>query len=1125
MTPLSIGRVTFAIVALAAMVAWPTPGASADKVMLFTPAVNLSRNPTTSQAPSLVIDDAGSIHVTWSDTPGRIGVMRSADGGSTFSAPVFITPSDEVPYLLLDARIAPGAAGVVHVAAGGFGTDGFADIAYFRSADGGRTFQTGGIVSGWDWLNSVAPAIAADADGRVAIVWQDVNLYDAAPGGAMYTESVDGGATFTLPHRLDAHGYCPDVAMSGPGERVVAWSTITDIRVARSSDGETFTAAVPVSEPGPRTWCPRIVRDPAGTLYVLWLQGEAWRDRTVWLARSRDGGASFGAPQRLSPEGIDAVCPDIAVASGGSVYVVWAAIQGVDRYPSFLAFSSDSGATFSRAVGIAERAACGGLAARGPDEIHLAWHDNPPGQQLSDIFYSRAVKADAGADLAVTSVSSATPLAIGRPITVTATVANQGSLAAAASTLGLYLSANAGILPGSSHHLGVQSIAGLAAGQQTTVAATVTIPADVGPGTYYVGACTDPDAQLADTDRANDCRGTPVALAVTPSQPDLAITQIAGPGTAVKGRTVAITATVRNHGVAPAAAVTVGLYVSRSAVTNVWTDRLVGRWNVPVLDAGSQSTATTVVTIPADLFHGTYFFGACADPAAAIVELDETNNCGASSAVLITDGQDLLLTALSAPLAAAGRPVTITSTVRNQGTSRADVFQVVFYLSNDAVLDTADRLLGSRTVIGLGAGATSTAATTLAMPADVPGGSYFLIAIADPDADVWETDETNNRRATRVTVVQPDLVVSALTAPRAAASGGSLTLTYTVKNQARAPAAAAASMVAFYLSPEATLDAAGATLLATRPVPALAAGAAAGGRVTVALPAVASGPYWLVAVADADGGVRETDETNNTRAIPVTVGADLVVTAASVTPRAFMPGARVWVGATVKNQGGVASGAAALAYYLSRDATMTGAVPLGAPRPIRPLAPGQSAGLTTALTLPPDTSPGAYRIVVTASLTDVRDADETNNVASTATVSVVLPDLLVSSLTVTMGPTNGSVTLRYTVKNQAPSPAIAAGSTLGLYVSSDPAADLATATPAGTRLVPRLGPGASASGTLSIVLPPGTYYVTAVADLTGMVEEAEETNNARVSSFVVAAAATDSARRCSGRCGSGDATR
>ena len=124
-------------------------------------------------------------------------------------------------------------------------------------------------------------------------------------------------------------------------------------------------------------------------------------------------------------------------------------------------------------------------------------------------------------------------------------------------------------------------------------------------------------------------------------------------------------------------------------------------------------------------------------------------------------------------------------------------------------------------------------------------------------------------------------MVSSLTAPASAGPGAAIAVSDTVKNQGGG--ASAASTTRFYLSANATLDAADVLLTGGRSVPGLAAGATSTGTTTLTIPsATDTGTYYLFAKADGDAAVLETQESNNTTLRSIQVGGDLVVTAMTV---------------------------------------------------------------------------------------------------------------------------------------------------------------------------------------------------------------------------------------------------
>ena len=119
---------------------------------------------------------------------------------------------------------------------------------------------------------------------------------------------------------------------------------------------------------------------------------------------------------------------------------------------------------------------------------------------------------------------------------------------------------------------------------------------------------------------------------------------------------------------------------------------------------------------------------------------------------------------------------------------------------------------------------------------------------------------THAEAATRL----PDLIVSAVSAPSTASSGTTIGISASIKNQGRATSSAFS--VSYYgsTSPSST---SGATLLGVQNVASLSAGTSIALVTSLAIPPSApSGTFYLVVVADSGKAVRESNETNNTRA-------------------------------------------------------------------------------------------------------------------------------------------------------------------------------------------------------------------------------------------------------------------
>ncbi len=67
----------------------------------------------------------------------------------------------------------------------------------------------------------------------------------------------------------------------------------------------------------------RMALDSTGRIYVVWEQTAAAGDTDIYLARSTDGGQSFGSPLAVAASGANQKKPAIAVGPAGLIFVVW----------------------------------------------------------------------------------------------------------------------------------------------------------------------------------------------------------------------------------------------------------------------------------------------------------------------------------------------------------------------------------------------------------------------------------------------------------------------------------------------------------------------------------------------------------------------------------------------------------------------------------------------------------------------------------------------------------------------------------------------------------------------------------------------------------------------------------
>jgi subtilase family serine protease len=560
----------------------------------------------------------------------------------------------------------------------------------------------------------------------------------------------------------------------------------------------------------------------------------------------------------------------------------------------------------------------------------------------------------------------------GSPIAISDTTANLSATSAVASTTRFYLSANAS-LDGSDRLLsGAHAVPALVAGATSSASVSVDIPGDVAVGSYYVIAKADADSVVNETSESNNTSARLVYVG-----PDLVVSSLAGPATAAPGGTVVVTDTVKNQGGGAAAASSTRFYLSPNVFVDSSDVLLPEGRSVSDLPRGATNSGSTTLTIPSIVSTGSYYIVAKADAANGVVETQEGNNTAARS---IQIGGDLVVSSLTVPpKAGAGSAILINDTTTNKGAGAIAESVTRFYLSTNFLLDAADPLLaGARAVPDLTGGAASSGSTTVTLPPVIATGTYYLIAKADADNAVIETQETNNTAA-RTIQIGGDLLVSSLTVPTRGAAGGTILVNDTTAN--RGAGALASSVTRFYLSTNAGLDAGDTPLAESRLVPDLASGADSSGSTTVTIPAASvPGVYYVIAKADADEAVAETQEGNNSTPRSITIGPDLTVSSISVISPAAA-GSTVTVSDVVANQGAAGAGPSTTRFYLSTNYSLDASdLLLDGSRSVPAVAAGASNSGSSSLTIPPDTAPGMYVLIAKADADGgVPEGQESNN--------------------------------------------------------------------------------------------------------------------------------------------------
>jgi len=349
-------------------------------------------------------------------------------------------------------------------------------------------------------------------------------------------------------------------------------------------------------------------------------------------------------------------------------------------------------------------------------------------------------------------------------------------------------------------------------------------------GQHTIKVVADSNNKISEIDEANNTR------VVNLPPPDLVVQDITcSPSEAKIGDNVTITATIKNQGTSPAQDSQVACDVDGLRLDSQ---------DLPEINAGDSVTRTFKWVAE----EGMHTIIISADINNLVTEADETNNDGVIEFSTLTP--DLVIKDISwimeSPLIY--DEVNFTITIENQGTGDAGSCQLRYFIDETpaTVVD----------IVPIPAGGI----VEYKFASTLKRGPHTVNAAIDVNNMVAESDETNNSSLLSFSTTIPDLIIKSITfAPPNANVGDNVTITVKVENQGRDKALQPRLALSIDSSPADYVD-----------IPEIRMGATATANFTWKATA---GSHEIIATADVDQTVLESNETNNTKSSTITIGA------------------------------------------------------------------------------------------------------------------------------------------------------------------------------------------------------------------------------------------------------------
>lgn len=704
-------------------------------------------------------------------------------------------------------------------------------------------------------------------------------------------------------------------------------------------------------------------------------------------------------------------------------------------------------------------------------------------------------------------ILSATSIVKGNPFIATCDVANQGNISSNTCIIGYYLSTDT-VLDNTDKLVYTYTGGTMSENASTTISPTITIQPSINAGDYYLLFEVDNLNQIIESNETNN--SLYLKLKLVDPLIDLYINKVStSTNQWVVGSSATISCNLNSESNALLNAATVSFYISKDTLFDAYDLLLVDRTENSVRPMVSIAESYTF-TISSSLLPGKYYILYIADKSNSVVETNEKNNLAFLEVMIETPSVDLFVKSATISLTSviAGNSFNLNYNLFNTGNSNSVDTEMGIYLSNDSIFDSKDLFLKSEYIYSFEPNSSYSSYDYIQIPSSTIPQNYYIIFVSDYLNKQKETNENNNVLAQKITVTsaQVDFTITNFTTSASTVNvGGSINLSCNLNNKGTSNSNTA--KLAYYLSANSTYESSD-ILLNSRNLGNLSANSSLSDYTSVTIQSsVASGSYYVLAVADYDNSQVETNELNNVSYVQITIIKPLpdLSSSATTTVSKANSGETITLNSNAQNLGDISVSEVKMSFFLSMNSTFDNSDILIAQDTKGELVGGANQSFQITAQVPKETPTGYYFILAVVDADKlVNELNENNNVSYT-TIYIVQPiilkkpDLQVANASVSLKSIEPGQGLDLSCYIANLGDTVASASSVGYYLSKDNQFDNSDVLISYTNgLI--LDPSESDIRSSNNVFIPktteiGDYYILFVADDLNEVAEISEANN------------------------------